>query len=225
MSRECAKLLGVAVHELRNPISVIAGYARMLGADRTGAASGRQRQIIRDIQTSTRELVELISELSDLANLESGSAVINRQEVVVGDLLKQVAALRAREKAPVVELKSKPGEVTIEGDPVRLRAAFTAILSTLRTNAADGDKVIIEHAVRRQAGRPFLTVMAGSEAAVRALAERRPRSLVRFSVSGGRGAIASLVACEVIRAHGGQVWMRRRQRRPRNALIELPLMI
>src|SRR5260370_40175295 len=73
------KVLSLAVHELRTPMTVVAGYIRMLLKDRAGPLSDQQRRLLEEAEKSCARLTALVAEVSDLSNLEGGTAPLNRQ--------------------------------------------------------------------------------------------------------------------------------------------------
>ena len=85
-----SRLLGLAVHEFRTPLTVVAGYIRMLLKDRAGAVTDQQRKLLEEAEKSCARLTALLVEMSDLANLENDKAPFNRSAVALGPLLKEV---------------------------------------------------------------------------------------------------------------------------------------
>src|SRR5918993_4852033 len=84
------KVLSLSVHEFRTPMTVIAGYIRMLLKDRAGPLNDQQRKLLEEAEKSCGRLSGLIAEMSDLANLEAGSAPFNRSGVDVGPLVAEI---------------------------------------------------------------------------------------------------------------------------------------
>src|SRR5258708_14177191 len=72
------KVLSLAVHELRTPMTVVAGYIRMLLKDRAGPLTDPQRRLLEKAEKSCGRLSALLTEVSDLANLDRGTASFNR---------------------------------------------------------------------------------------------------------------------------------------------------
>ena len=46
------KVLSLTVHEFRTPLTVVAGYLRMLSTDRVGPLSDAQRRVIQEAELS-----------------------------------------------------------------------------------------------------------------------------------------------------------------------------
>src|SRR5438067_9006185 len=90
-SAACARLLALAVHELRTPASVVGGYLRMLQRDTESAMSERQRKMIDEAEKSCARLVDLIAEMSELAKLDAGLVTLGRDRLDLFSLVKDVA--------------------------------------------------------------------------------------------------------------------------------------
>jgi two-component system NtrC family sensor kinase len=57
-------------HDLRSPLTAILGYAELI--ERAGPVSDLQRDFVRRIQTSVRNITSLVDDLLDLGRVESG---------------------------------------------------------------------------------------------------------------------------------------------------------
>src|SRR5688500_19252541 len=86
------RLLGLAVHEFRTPITVVAGYLRMVLKERAGPISDQQRKLLEEAEKSCGRLSALVAEMSDLSALESGKAASNKAALDLSALLRDVAA-------------------------------------------------------------------------------------------------------------------------------------
>src|SRR6187551_724785 len=86
------KLLSLAVHEFRTPITVVAGYLRMVLRERAGTITDQQRKLLEEAEKSCGRLSGLVSEMSDLSALESGKASFNRAPLDLAALLKEEIA-------------------------------------------------------------------------------------------------------------------------------------
>lgn len=89
-SKARSRFLASMSHELRTPLHAILGYTQLLDAD-SGDAQFR-RDAIRQIGQSGGHLLELITDLLDLARLEAGAASLRETPVQLATLLGAVAA-------------------------------------------------------------------------------------------------------------------------------------
>jgi signal transduction histidine kinase len=223
---DCAQLLTLVVHELRTPLGVVSGYLKMLERD-PDALGERQRKIVREAERSCSRLVALVSEISELSRLESGSVTFAREKVDLLDLLREVAD-QVKLASPMHELSDR--EVSLEirgddacaliGDPARLNHAFAAIFQAVLREQPRAGTVVVE--VRRRASEqgesaiivvaPQVSVQISYESAAAPFDEGR----------GGLG-VALPLARRVIERHGGRIWAPAEGPERGAAVISLPL--
>ena len=64
--------LGSAAHDLKTPLSILNGYVELLGSEKLGPLSVRQREVLRDMQTSGKRLEQFIQDFLTYSALETG---------------------------------------------------------------------------------------------------------------------------------------------------------
>jgi len=67
-----SRFLASVSHELRTPLNGIIGFSELLYDDRLGPVEEGQREVIGDILTSSRHLLQLINDILDLSKVEAG---------------------------------------------------------------------------------------------------------------------------------------------------------
>lgn len=73
-------LLGMAAHDLRNPLYLIEGYSDFLLKDNSENLSEEQRTIISAVQSSSTYMVQMINDLLDVQKIETGKMEMNFQK-------------------------------------------------------------------------------------------------------------------------------------------------
>ncbi len=124
--------LAIVSHELRTPLNAVIGYAEMLREAVYGQLSDRQVEIINRIMNSTHRLLELVSDLLDQAQIESGTMTFQNRPFSPNELLDGMHSVMDRlasEKG--IEIHSMvdadiPG--TMQGDPRRLQQILTNLV-------------------------------------------------------------------------------------------------
>src|SRR5216110_1552081 len=116
------KILSLTVHEFRTPMTVVAGYIRMLLKDRAGALNDQQRRLLEEAEKSCGRLSALVAEMSELSALEAGTATFNKQPTDLQSALRaaveQLPPL-PDEREVTIDLQLQDGEAPITGDPVK----------------------------------------------------------------------------------------------------------
>jgi PAS domain S-box-containing protein len=77
-SRAKSEFLDVMSHELRTPLNAVLGFSQLLAAQSCGQLNERQAKYVDHILASGKHLLELVSEILDLVEIESGSMKITR---------------------------------------------------------------------------------------------------------------------------------------------------
>ena len=117
-------------HEIRTPLNGIIAGADMLGQS---TLTDRERELVEIIRASGSSLEHVLSDILDLARIESGQVAMEASVFDAGELVRSVAALsrlRADEKGVSLAAGIEPGlDGAVTGDPVRLRQVLTNLLS------------------------------------------------------------------------------------------------
>jgi PAS domain S-box-containing protein len=125
-------------HEIRTPMNSIVGFANLLSDE--GLDEETRREYIRRVNRNSEHLLALISDIIDLAKIESNQLSVQYSPIFLGNLFndllnfgKQQLEQRGREEI-TLEYDPDPDapELKIESDLVRL----TQILQNLVNNAA-----------------------------------------------------------------------------------------
>jgi two-component system sensor histidine kinase KdpD len=80
-------LLASISHDLRTPLSVIAGASSTLAEHGNGLDETARQKLAQSIETKAREMTDLVSNVLDLMRFESGQVVLRRDWETLDDLL------------------------------------------------------------------------------------------------------------------------------------------
>jgi signal transduction histidine kinase len=201
------KLLSLSVHELRTPMTVVAGYIRMLLKDRAGPVTDQQRRLLEEAEKSCGRLSALLAEMSELSNLEGGTAPFNRSSVDLHTVLTDTIATlpEVPDREIEVVLSAPDGPVTVEGDPVRLKTAFTAVLNALRRELVTSTQLFVRERAHTNGAAQAWVAIADADH-IDALSVPQPPSLMVFDEWRGGCGLSLAIARRVINAHGGAIW-------------------
>jgi signal transduction histidine kinase len=197
------KVLSLTVHEFRTPMTVVAGYIRMLLKDRAGALNDQQRRLLEEAEKSCGRLSGLVSEVSELSNLEGGTLTFNRHptdlRAAIRQAVEQLPPLPDREVA--VDLELADGAAAIHGDPIRLAQALTSVFIALRRELVTSDRLIVRERANGDGGAIELRI---GDAETLAAFDADPERPVFDEWRGGVG-LSLVVARRLIEAHGGRL--------------------
>jgi signal transduction histidine kinase len=205
-------------------MTVVAGYIRMLLKDRAGPLSDQQRRLLEEAEKSSGKLAALLAELSELANLEAGTATFNRGEVDVRAVLRDAAAVLPPlpDREVTVDIATGDGTAAIQGDPARLKTAFAAVIAALRREIVTSDRLLIRECVRPLAERPHAWIAIADPDRMPHVEQASGDTLGVFDEWRGGSGLSLALARRVLTAHAGQIWSPTAEPKAA-AVIALPL--
>lgn len=127
------ELLGMAAHDLRNPLSVVTGYAAILERGLAGPLSDKQKALIGNIHSTAKEMQNLLEDLLSVSQIEAGRLNLNRTRCDPRALFEgclQLQALQASTKEIAMRsVAEEPLPTNIWIDGSKIKQAFTNLLS------------------------------------------------------------------------------------------------
>ena len=138
-------------YQLRTPLNTIAGFADILTNQYFGALNERQLEYTRTIKDASESLSRLINDVLDLATIEAGRMVLDRQTMAVAELLnlaKQMTAEWARQQGLdiTIDCPSDIGSFDVDGHRMK-QILYNLISNAIKYTPAGGR---IALAARRQ---------------------------------------------------------------------------
>jgi signal transduction histidine kinase len=205
-----ARLINLAGHELRTPASVVIGYLRMLLAEHGGPLTDRQRRMLTEAEHSSQRMNRIIAEMSELSNLQAGTLALASQRLALAALLRDAvdgigpveAAAGDMDASSGIDIRTPADEITIVGDPARLRAAFSAVLRAMARERRDETPLVVDARVEPVGDTRLAVVRLGTEANLALLGGPRGE----FDRWRGGLGLTLPIAQIVIEATGGQIW-------------------
>jgi two-component system sensor histidine kinase/response regulator len=81
-------LLGMAAHDLRNPLGIIQTYSDFLIEEVSALLNPEQRDLIGSIKLSSEFMLHLVNEMLDFSNIESGKVKLNLERTDLFELVR-----------------------------------------------------------------------------------------------------------------------------------------
>ena len=204
-------LLASISHDLRTPLSVIAGAGSALAQHGTALDENTRFALARSVETKAREMSDLVSNVLDLMRFESGHIVLRRDWQTLDDLVgAALTNLEAKLAQHHVELRIPPDLPAVHVDATLIVQVFSNLFDNISKYTPPGTHVYVSAMldgnlvrVRVEDDGPGLPVGDPER-----LFDKFQRGSDEGSVVGvGLG----LAICQaIIHAHGGEIEAQRR---------------
>ena len=128
------EFIGVAAHELRNPLAVLKGFAEML-VYQTARGKGSklaawQKEALEEIDEATSRLDKLTEDLLDVTRLQAGRLVLSREPTdLVALTMRMVTQRQMTTKQHIFTLDTEHSSLMVDVDHVRIEQVLTNLLS------------------------------------------------------------------------------------------------
>jgi signal transduction histidine kinase len=132
----------IAAHELRNPIAILLGYAKIL----EGESSGNAREYAGIVVSRAQQLKSIVDSLVVLQQFDAGELALLPSTFLIADSIQEVIQSllpQIRLKSLQIELRSEPG-LSVRADRERATLALTNVLSNAIKYSPHGDQIIIQ---------------------------------------------------------------------------------
>jgi signal transduction histidine kinase len=126
------RFLGMAAHDLRNPLASIRGIAEFLSDGAVGPLNPEQRELTQTIRDASQSMLVMVNELLDVATIEAGELNLAVEVHNLGELIAKCAAMTNREAAKKkthVTVEPSASPVLLPIDPAKMKQVVDNLLS------------------------------------------------------------------------------------------------
>jgi len=159
------QFIGIAAHDLRNPLQVIDGYSQMLADGLLGGLSHSQQNVVSVIRKNSDYMLKLVTDLLHISKVEAGNLHLELQETDLSALL---------------ETNVEYNRLIAGRKRIEIRLSLEENLPALKVDAAKIEQVLnnlIGNAIK----------FSHPETAVEVRAARRGREVVVEVIDEGQG--------------------------------------
>ena len=199
-----------ASHELRTPLTGISMSIGLLRENTQNSLTNKERELLDTAHEETQRLKALVNDLLDLSKIEAGKMDMEFQKIAVSDLIgKAISVLQAQADAKGVELSSTLADMLpdVKADPNKVTWIITNLIAnalrftdphgSIRLHAEKVGEHVHISVQDTGAGIPYEYQSKIFEKFVQIKDGKHP---------GGTG-LGLAICKEMIRAHGGAIWV------------------
>jgi signal transduction histidine kinase len=207
-----ADFTAMIAHDLRSPLSNSIAMCEMLQGELFGSLNAEQKKWLAKIETSGRNLVNLVGDFLDVSKLEAGRIDLRKQPVdlvnLIGDAVENCMAI-ARNKGISLSTVVDPDLPQILADPRRMDQVLDNLLSNAVKFTPEGGKIEVRACRDNHSG---IRVQV-SDDGVGISAEEMSSLFLKYcqtssgmhSKHNGTG-LGLVVSKMIVEAHGGRIW-------------------
>jgi PAS domain S-box-containing protein len=225
--------MSVASHEMRTPITCIRGYTDLLARGTAGPVNDFQGEFLRTIRINADWLARLVSDLSDIARIETGRIRLEFSSVAVDQVIREaIAGIQPHLDEKEQELTLRvPGDLPrVRGDHDRLVQVLTNLLSNAhKFTPPRGQITVVAECLGDECGGERIHLAVEDNGVGIAPGEQKlvfekfyrsdDREVSEVSGSG----LGLSIAKKLVEMQGGQIWLESTFREGTAVHITLPV--
>lgn len=222
------KFLGIAAHDLRNPISVIKGYLKLFMGGIVGDVAPKQQEIFVRMDRTCETMLALINDLLDVSAIEAGKLDLELNKVNLHDYLHdnhESNRLLAEAKSISLKLQIEPDlpEINIDEDRIN------QVINNLITNAIKFSYPDTEITLKAERNNNTIEISVADQG------QGIPREEIpkvfaefgRLSVRPTAGekstGLGLAIVKRMVEAHKGKIWVKSEQGKGSTFTFSLPM--
>lgn len=223
------QFVGMASHDLRNPLSVILGLAKLLL--REGQAvppTDQQRRALASIQSSADFMLRLVNNLLDVSRIEAGELHLERRSTDLAALVAENISLNrflAEEKHINIVLDTERDLPRLDIDPDKIEQVLNNLISNALKFSDPETTVRVQ--LKREAETVQLIVSDQGAGIPPAELDKLFKPFGRTSVRSTRGekstGLGLVISKQVVDGHGGRIVVQSEVGRGTTMTVILPL--
>lgn len=215
LSEAKTRFLGMAAHDLRNPIGVVQSFATLLREGVLGDMTELQKSYLEKMEDSCAGMLHLINDLLDVSSIESGQLVLEKREASVAAFLREATELErmlAGRKNIRVEFELADDLPDVAFDARRMQQVVSNLVSNAVKFSEKGTVVRVRAAVESgECGGVRVSIIDQGPGIPAHEVDRLFHDFSRTSVRPTAGekstGLGLSIVRRIVRAHGGDVWV------------------
>jgi len=212
LNEEKNRLLGMAAHDLRNPLGIILTYSGFLEADTFSILDENQREFITAIKTTSEFMLKLINDLLDVSTIESGQLKLERNPSDLVALVRhnvELNAILAAKKRIALSFRSCEEIPLLSLDSGKIEQVMNNLIGNAVKYSHSDTKV--EVAISPKIGEVLISVKDEGQGIPPEDLPKLFKVFGRANVKSTGGEISTglglAIARKIVEGHGGRIWV------------------
>ncbi|MHB8651791.1 MAG: sensor histidine kinase [Minisyncoccota bacterium] len=217
LDTEKSSLVSIASHHLRDPLTVIKGYASMLLEGSFGELSVALREALERILQSSQRLIKIVDDFLDVARIESGEMLYANEvfdlRTLVMDLVRELSALAVRAGLTLtVSVDPLHRHIPIAGDEGKIRQVISNLIDNAIKYNISGGTIAVTLGVIRKNSKTFAQLLVTDTGIGLARVDfdhlfkkfGRAQGVSKIYTEGS--GLGLYLAREILKRHRGRIW-------------------
>ena len=201
--------INMASHELKTPITSLKIYTSMLKKRAAKEPPEKLQRYVGRIDEQTDKIVSLITDLLDISRIETGKMKVEKQQFSINELIEEtVDSLQTTTTKHKIFIKGKIRKF-VYGDRYRIYQVLVNLLTNAIKYSPDGGKIIVQ---LQEMG---TVAMVGVKDQGIGIEEKHKKKIFDrlYQVPENMGksfsglGIGLYVSSEIVKLHGGKIWV------------------
>ncbi len=205
------RFMGMAAHDLRNPIGSIKGYSQLLQQGMVGDVNAEQKNFLGAIHKTSSHMLDLVNDLLDVSALESGKVDLELARLDLTAVLEQQIGLhRVMAEAKDIRMEFfSPGQLYCVGDGNRLAQVISNLLSNAVKYSPPGSRIMVSLAM--ESAKAVVCVRDKGPGISPGETDKLFKPFQRLSAKPTAGekstGLGLAIVHDIVMAHNGEVWV------------------
>ncbi len=218
-----ADFISVIAHELRTPLSLIRGYAEMLGEEPPPQTNEMYQLQVGGIVNGAKRMHEVVNTMLDVIRIDSQLLQVIPEPCSLAEIvssLQQQLAEALQQRQITLHLDGLEALPAIHADPDLLPKVFANLLVNAIKYTPDGGKIVVSSEIREEKGQEVVDVIV-KDTGIGIDPEFQELIFTKFyqtgsvtlhssgktKFKGGGPGLGLAIAKGIVDAHGGRIWV------------------
>lgn len=209
------QFLGIAAHDLRNPLGVIMGYSNYMLEDCEAPLTPEQNEMMLSILSSSEFMLKLLNDLLDISAIESGKIILEPVRADLVQLVERNIKLNnviANKKDISIYLNTAENIPELLFDPSKIEQVLNNLISNAIKYSQPGRDIRVQ--LLRKVGDVIVSVADQGQGIPEQELEKLFKPFETTSVQSTGGEKSTGLGLSIVRnlinAHKGKIWVESR---------------